>query len=194
MYKMKLRNGEQIKPIIEVFFPEDVWEIIKKEYLDIDNSWKKCFNKYKLKYEPMQNEYVNVMLARFSNDCYRILDAAPVGVYPKNERFLHKKFAAYYNLYESVIKNIQILEMKRESILNQRWRTPGEYRQGKSGRLISVLKMKNISLEYEIKERLGKIVEDRDRNIYVSVRNEKMLKKLHLKIRQVAEEINYYNL
>jgi len=193
MYKMKLRNGKQIKPIIEVFFPEDVWDIIKKEYLDIDNSWKKCFNKYKLKYEPMHNEYVNVMLSRFSNDCCRILDAVPVNPYSKNKWYLHKKFTAYYNLYETLIKNMQILKMKRDSILKI-WERAGGGGITASGRLISVLKKKNISLEYEITERLGKIVEDRDRNIYVSVRNEKMLKKLLLKIRQAAEEINYNNL
>ncbi len=183
---MKLRNGKQTKLIQEFFFPEDVWNMIKKEYLDIDNYWKKCLLVYKRKTYNFHSDYINHMMHKFSDECAELFSYLPITAYTRHSYYLCQKYGAYCKIYELFLNNMQLFNIKRE--IDKKLENNRGYE-----RVLNVVKKKSCVLKEEIKSHVVFHCE-MENNIYKSKRVQEVLKRLDKKIIETQEMINYYNL
>ena len=174
---MILRNGKQTDKSLEVYLPEDIWNMIKKEYLDIDNYWRKCWKKNKRRMKEVTDSYVSYMLDKFSDNCINIMDIMPIDAYNRKSYYLRQKYVAFTRLYELFIYNAQLFKIRYAST-NRRHRNW-------ENKIITIIKKKNKTLISDIENNLENI-------------NSKLVKKSLLELRVVVMEgeewIEYYNL
>ena len=184
---MILRNGTQTDKSLEIYLPEDVWNIIKKEYLGIDDYWRIYCKKNKKRMKKVTDSYVSYMLDKFSDKCINIMDVMPLDAYNRKCYYLRQKYVAFKRLYELFIYSAQLFKIKfdcshckRQIIFHEK--------------LLDTIKRKNKTLLRDIRDSLRVIDTARSRGEYTSKVVEKSLLELRVVIIEGEEWIEYYNL
>ena len=184
---MILRNGKQTDKSLEVYLPEDIWNMIKKEYLDIDNYWRKCWVKNRRRLKDLTDTYTAYMLDKFSDKCIKIMDILPMDAYNRKSYYLRQKYNAFKKLYELFINNAQLFKIRREYAIEERT-------QNWHGKILCVIKRKNETLLDDIEDTLGRIKILRSRGEKTSKLVEKSLLELRFAVKEGQVWIEYYNL
>ena len=181
---MKLRNGTHTNKSLLVYFPEDVWNMILHEYLDINNYWRKCHMIHLRLFKPIHDDYIRKMCRNFSDKCSACFQACPAYYLSDNKWHTKKRIKLITKVYELLITNWNILMMG--IVIEEK----GSGRADNSAsltRLVRVIERKSMQLRQEVKYEKNLRRDEYISGKYFSRENDKLLDKLIGKINDFEE-------